>query len=256
MKKWYIFKGGDILLERHASGTLCVPEGDVCPLSETRPATALRVHPINETAEVFAVRLPRDYAATAPYELHGLRATYGLLPRHEYLVAGKCEEILYWDSETQYCSRCGAPMKFHTDISKICESCGREVWPLLSTAIIVLVTRGDEALLVRAKNFRGSFHGLVAGFVETGETLEDCVRREVKEETGLEIDGIEYVASQPWPYPCGLMVGFKARYVGGEIRVQEEELTEAGWFRRDALPEIPGKVSMARKLIDEWRVKE
>ena len=125
-------------------------------------------------------------------------------------------------------------------------------WPLLAIAVIVLVRRGDLALLVKAQNFRRDYYGLVAGFVETGENLEEAVAREVLEETGVRINNIRYFASQPWPYPCGLMVGFYADYVSGEIEVQQEELKTAGWFSRDALPPIPGKMSIARQLIDNW----
>ena len=143
-------------------------------------------------------------------------------------------------------------MKMHTDISKRCTSCGKEVWPQLATAIIVRIQRGDEILLVHAKNFATNFYGLVAGFVETGETLEEAVKREVMEETQLEITNLKYFASQPWPYPCGLMVGFTADYVSGDIRLQRSELSSGGWFRRDNLPTIPEKLSIARKLIDDW----
>ena len=131
-------------------------------------------------------------------------------------------------------------------------SCGKEIWPSLAIAVIVLVRHGNKALLVKARNFRRDYYGLVAGFVETGETLEQAVAREVYEETGIRITNIRYYASQPWPYPCGLMVGFYADYVSGEIHVQEEELKTAGWFERDSLPPIPGKMSIARQLIDAW----
>ena len=107
-------------------------------------------------------------------------------------------------------------------------------------------------LLVRGKNFRKNFFGLVAGFVETGETLEEAVHREVLEETGLTISNIRYFSSQPWPYPCGLMVGFEADYVSGNIKVQEEELLCAEWFTRNNLPTLPDKLSIARRLIDHW----
>ena len=103
-------------------------------------------------------------------------------------------------------------MRMQTDISKVCTACGKEVWPQLSTAVIVLVYKGDEVLLVHARNFKSNFYGLVAGFVETGETLEGAVRREVMEETGLTIKNLRYVDSQPWPYPCGLMAGYMAEY--------------------------------------------
>ena len=126
------------------------------------------------------------------------------------------------------------------------------MWRQLATAIIVLIHRGDEVLLVHANNFRTDFYGLVAGFVETGETLEEAVVREVKEEVGLTIKNIRYFSSQPWPYPCGLMVGFHADYESGEIRLQRSELSAGGWYRRDSLPTIPEKLSIARRLIDDW----
>ena len=116
----------------------------------------------------------------------------------------------------------------------------------------MLVRRGDEALLVRSHSFKGKHHGLVAGFLEPGETLEECVAREVREETALEIGNLRYFGSQPWPYPCGVMIGFTADYVAGEIRIQEEELISAAWFHRDALPELPMKLSLARRLLDAW----
>ena len=169
-------------------------------------------------------------------------------------MAGKAHEILYRDQNTHFCGGCGAPMKLHTDISKRCINCGKEVWPALATAIIVAITRnnGEEILLVQSKNFKKDYLGLVAGLVETGETLEDCVRREVMEETQLQIKNLRYFASQPWPYPCGLMVGFMAEYEDGELCLQKSELKKGGWFRYDSLPAIPGKVSLARQLIDNW----
>ena len=182
----------------------------------------------------------------------GLRQSYYHLSSHDYLLAGKCHELLYWDSNTKFCGVCGAPMKFHTDISKRCTQCGKEVWPQLATAVIVLVSRGDEVLLVHAKNFRGDFYGLVAGFVETGETLEEAVCREVMEETGLTIKNLHYYGSQPWPYPCGLMVGFLAEYDNGDIHLQRSELSRGAWFNPHHLPQIPEKLSIARQIIDYW----
>ncbi len=186
------------------------------------------------------------------YKMVGLRESFNLLPTPQYQMAGKAREILYWDACTRFCGVCGAPMKLHTDISKRCTNCGKEVWPQLSAAIIVAVTRGDEILLVQSNKFRGDYLGLVAGFVETGETLEECVRREVMEETHITIKNLQYFASQPWPYPCGLMVGFKAEYAGGMLELQRSELNKGGWFHRNDMPEIPGKVSLARRLIDSW----
>ena len=114
------------------------------------------------------------------------------------------------------------------------------------------MSRGDELLLVHAHNFKYDFYGLVAGFVETGETLEEAVTREVKEETGLKIKNIRYYASQPWPYPSGLMAGFYAEYESGEVTLQYSELKSGGWFNKNNLPRIPEKLSIARQLIDNW----
>ena len=135
---------------------------------------------------------------------------------------------------------------------KKCPNCGREVYPAISTAILVLVRKGDSILLVHARNFKGRFNSLVARFLETGETLEECVAREVKEETGLDVKNITYFGNQPWPYPSGLMVGFIADYAGGEITLQDEELSSGDFYTRDHLPELPRKLSLARKMIDWW----
>lgn len=110
----------------------------------------------------------------------------------------------------------------------------------------------NSLLLVHARNFKGTFNSLVAGFLETGETLEECVAREVKEETGLNVKNITYFGNQPWPYPSGLMVGFIADYAGGEINLQDEELSSGDFYTRDNLPELPRKLSLARKMIDWW----
>ena len=130
------------------------------------------------------------------------------------------------------------------------------MWPQLAPAVIVLIHRGDEVLLVHAKNFKADFYGLVAGFVETGETLEEAVHREVMEETGIKIKNVTYFSSQPWPYPSGLMVGFNADYVSGELRLQRSELSKGGWFSKNNLPTIPEKLSIARMLIDAWLEKD
>ena len=195
---------------------------------------------------------PNGTACTPTWTWVDLRQSYYCLPLDDYLAAGKASEILYWDSHSRFCPACGTPTRRSTPITKLCPACGMELYPPVATAIIVLIRRGEQALLVRARNFRGKFHGLVAGFLEPGETLEECVRREVNEETGLTIRNISYFGSQPWPYPCGLMVGFTADYAGGEIELRDGELTTAAFFSKDNLPELPQKLSIARRLIDSW----
>lgn len=249
---WFIFCKGDLMLERLEDGSYTVPQGEQPPI-ETKEWTHVHTitYPIDGTKlKTFAIDTP--VVGHQHYEMCGLRQSYGKISRDLYLKAGKCQEILYWDINTRFCGVCGAPMKQNTEISKRCTECGKEVWPQLAIAIIVLIHKDDEVLLVHARNFRSDFYGLVAGFVETGETLEEAVVREVREETGLEITDIKYFASQPWPYPSGLMVGFNANYVSGNIHLQRSELSAGAWFRRDNLPHIPEKLSIARQLIDNW----
>ena len=255
MRRYYfVFCKDDLLLEQTADGQYTIPLGEE-PQTEVKPWThQMDIAPMDDGTEVVAYRVDDvpDIVREDAYEMCGLRASYYKLPRPLYLKAGKCQELLYWDQNTRFCGVCGSPMRMDTIISKKCTECGKEVWPQLATAVIVLIHRGDEVLLVRAKNFKRDFYGLVAGFVETGETLEEAVARETLEETGITITNIRYFGSQPWPYPCGLMVGFNADYVSGEIHLQKSEIAKGGWFRRDNLPNIPEKLSIARMLLDAW----
>lgn len=257
---YFIFSKTDLLLQRQPDGTHTVPCSEAVPV-KTHPWThVMDVATLDDGTPVKALNIDNPQQievtdgglATDGYDFVGLRPSFYQLPEHLYLLAGKCQELLYWDHNTRFCGVCGAPMQMHTHISKRCSACGKEVWPQLATAVIVLIHRGDEVLLVHAKNFKSDFYGLVAGFVETGETLEEAVRREVMEETGLTIKNISYFGSQPWPYPCGLMVGYTAEYVSGDIHLQREELSKGSWFRYDAMPRIPQRLSIARRLIDAW----
>ncbi len=263
---WACHCAGDILLRREGTtGAFSLPYGPEPPvaLQPWNIVTTVLIpsfSPDEEAISLKVVRLDRPVTDVEGLEMMNLRASFEVLDARSYGLAGKAAELIYWDQNSKYCGCCGAPMKFETDISKRCTNCGKELWPQLATAVIVRVTRNltpddpeaEEILLVHAHNFRRPYYGLVAGFVETGETLEEAVRREVREETGIEIEDIRYFASQPWPYPCGLMVGFTAHYVSGDVHLQRSELSSGGWFKRTNLPPIPGKASIARRLIDQW----
>ena len=217
-------------MEKCADGSYTIPLQEEAP-TEVKPWTnVMNITPL-DGIEVKAYRIDSPVVNDARYEMCGLRQSYLKLSKALYLKAGKCQELLYWDQNTKYCGVCGAPMRMDTDISKKCTECGKEIWPQLATAVIVLIHRGDEVLL---------------------ETLEEAVAREALEETGVTITNIRYFASQPWPYPCGLMVGFNADYVSGEIHLQQSEIAKGGWFRKDNLPDIPEKLSIARMLLDAW----
>lgn len=246
---YFIFCKGALLLT--ADGR--IPSGPEAPVA-LEPWQHLHHLPELDGHPCFTARIDAPIVGEG-WQMTGLRETFDILPSPLYLMAGKAQEILYWDQTTKFCGVCGAPMKLHTDISKRCTRCGKEVWPALATAIIVAITRneGHEILLVQSNKFKKDYLGLVAGFVETGETLEECLRREVREETNLRVRNIRYFASQPWPYPSGLMVGFTAEYESGTLQLQRSELTKGGWYSRDNLPAIPGPVSLARRLIDHWR---
>ncbi len=170
--------------------------------------------------------------------------------------AVRAQELQNFHRAHKFCGYCGGHMAPSTEISLKCEACGREIWPQLSPAMVVLVTRngGEEALLVHAANFKhADVHALVAGFVETGETLEQCVAREVKEETSIDVKNIKYIGSQSWPFPGQMMVGFTAEYEGGDIRLSDGELTSAGWFTRENHPPLPSPPSLSRHIIDLWK---
>jgi len=241
----FAFCKGDVLLTSEGRIPFGMPPVEFKPWNEV---TTLRAG----DRECKVYRLDSPVTEVEGLQMMPLRKTFGLLSDEDYRMAGKCAELVYWDANSKYCGCCGAPMRWQTEISKHCTSCGKELWPQLATAIIVRITKGDEVLLVHANNFKGNHYGLVAGFVETGETLEECVEREVWEETRLRVRNIRYFASQPWPYPCGLMVGFTADYLEGDIHLQRAELGKGGWFRKDNLPEIPNRSSLARWLIDDW----
>lgn len=185
----------------------------------------------------------------------GLREAWQRLGDSRWARAAREQELINFRNAHRHCGYCAGEMEEASDISLKCASCGREIWPQLSPAIVVLITRdeGREALLVHAVNFRhADVHALVAGFVETGESLEECVAREVREETSLEVTDIRYAGSQSWPFPGQMMVGFTAQYKEGELRLADGELSSAGWFTRDSHPPLPSLPSLSRRIIDQW----
>ena len=269
--KFFIFCQGDILLTSEGS----IPCGE-CPV-ELKPWEKVTTLQTPSTSPVRGRTVGGEQAtemSSPPYggvrggllvgalskpvtdrpdlQMMPLRKSFHVLSPEDYQLAGKCAELVYFHNNTKFCGVCGGEMRWQTEISKQCRECGKELWPSLATAIIVRVTKGDEILMVHAHTFRDRHYGLVAGFVETGETLEECVQREVWEETRLRVTNIRYFASQPWPYPSGLMVGFTADYLSGELQLQKAELSDGGWYSRDNLPYLPDPSSIAYRLIMDW----
>lgn len=246
MKKEIILAAGKILLLEGKNGSLVLPDaGEI---------------EVNHDAEIFEfgdyiVSSASDPAMVQRDQLveMGVREAYRFLPADVYGAVVKGAELVNWNAEERFCCKCGSPLIRHTNISKRCQECGSEYFPRLSPAIVVLVKKGEAALLVHAKNFKHpKTMALVAGFVETGESLEECVAREIKEETDIKVGKIRYVGSQSWPFPHQLMLGFTAEYVSGEVKFADGELSAGGFFTKDNVPELPTPPSLSRDIIDRW----
>lgn len=182
-----------------------------------------------------------------------LRAYHGRVDEIDWMIAGRAVQLVEWARTHRFCGRCGSPTELaEGERAMRCPACRLQAFPRLAPAIITLVTRGDEALLARGVQFPIPMYSCLAGFVEPGETMEQAVHREVREEVGVELSDVRYRSSQPWPFPHSLMLGFRADYASGDIVCDPTEILDANWYTRDALPMIPPGISIARKLIDEW----
>jgi NAD+ diphosphatase len=182
-----------------------------------------------------------------------LRQLFGALPDDEFGIAGRALALTAWDRDHRYCGRCGAPTeRSRTERVRTCSRCELAAYPRISPAIIALIERDGRALLARNARFPVPFFSTLAGFVEVGETLEAAVAREIHEEAGIAITCVRYFGSQPWPFTGSLMIGFTARWAGGEIVAEPTEIADADWFHPDELPRIPPKLSIARELIDDF----
>ncbi len=203
----------------------------------------------------YSAEVPPDTVALEGMSFEEMMSLYGVLEEDIYLLAGKAVQIVSWDQTHQYCGRCGSETETDPgERAKKCPVCGFTSYPRLSPAVIIAVLKDDKILLTQYSAFRGNMHTIIAGFVEPGETLEECVKREIFEEVGVRVKNIRYFGSQPWPYPNSLMIGFTAEYESGEITVDKEEISHAGWYGADNLPELPPKLSIAREIID-WFVR-
>jgi NAD+ diphosphatase len=181
----------------------------------------------------------------------GLRALYGKLDDSLFALAGRALQFVDWDRTHQFCGRCGTPTRAREhERARECPACALIAYPRIAPAIMCLVRRGQEILLARSPHFLPGMYSALAGFVEPGESLEQCLSREVLEETGLSVANPRYFASQPWPFPHSLMIAFVADYAGGEITPAPDEIEDAQWFALDALPKLPNRISIARRLID------
>lgn len=252
---WFVFRGSDLLV-RLEEGSARVPEGSEW---EALGLAAGRVHEVGRIAGTPA-RAVELAAGTEPPEglvFQGLRKLWSLLPEDLWKLAGRAVQIVEWDRNHRYCGRCGEETVPQEDeFARRCPRCGLQHFPRVSPAVIVRIERGDEILLARSPHFAPGVYSTLAGFVEPGESMEQCVAREVFEEVGVRVKNIRYFGSQPWPFPHSLMVGFVADWESGEITPQPGEIEDAAWFTVETLPGLPSRFSIARALIDEWVARQ
>ena len=205
---------------------------------------------LNDT-DCIAVGVAADAPDPAGWQWRGLRTLFLQLADPLLALAGRAFQIVEWERSHRFCGRCGTATRDKAaERAKECPACGYVSYPRVSPAMMVLVTRDRELLLARSRRFPQAIYSALAGFVEAGESIEDCIHREVREEVGVEVGGLRYVASQPWPFPHSLMIAFTAEYARGEVRPCDDEIVDAQWFALDALPQLPNPVSIARHLID------
>jgi NAD+ diphosphatase len=201
--------------------------------------------------DCYAITLPDNTPAPAGCRLAGLRSLFLRVPEPMLAIAARAFQVVEWDRTHRFCGRCGhATRDKDGERAKQCPACGYVAYPRVSPAMMVLVTRAREVLLARANRFPGAMYSALAGFVESGETIEDCIHREVREEVGIDVSDLQYFASQSWSFPHSLMIAYTAHYAGGELRPDPSEIADARWFSIDALPDLPSPLSIARRLID------
>ena len=246
---WFAFRKAEILVVNGAERP-AMP----CCVDLTEHGLAARRSQylgLYEGKHCYAAEIPEAQSLPEGWSALGLRDLFGLVETTLAALSGRAWQILQWDGNHQYCSRCGARTELRTDErARSCPACSFTSYPPVSPAIMILVTHGKKLLLARKPIWPDGRFSALAGFVEPGEMLEDTVRRETREEVGVEVRNIRYFGSQPWPFPHSLMIAFTAEYASGEIRPDGVEIVEARWFELDALPKLPPPISISRRLID------
>jgi NAD+ diphosphatase len=247
---WFAFAGDQMLVHRDKGNALI----------HCRDLADIGIKPVRhqylgsyDNVPCFSAELDSEIEAPDGTTLMSLRKLFTLVDEPLFILSGRAKQIMDWDRDHQFCGRCASPTDTrYEDRAKICPNCKLTAFPRLAPAVIVAVSRGEEILLARSNRFAAGWYSVLAGFVEPGETLEETVQREVMEEVGIQVNNIRYFGSQPWPFPHSLMIGFTADYSGGDIVVDDVEIEDAHWFHPDNLPNLPSRVSIARKLVDHF----
>lgn len=247
---WFAFRDEKLLLL----------EGDGARVPSAVKPEDLELHPLFQrevgrldNCPCWAVEVASGVDAPDGMVFRDLRGMLAVMEEDFFRVAGRARQVVAWHATHRYCGRCGWETVLVPDeMAMKCPNCGMMHYPKVSPAVIMRVTDGEQILLARSPGFPKGLYSVLAGFVEPGESMEETVRREVCEETSVEVENIRYFGSQPWPFPNSLMIGFTADYAGGELTPQPTEIEDAGWYTAGDLPQMPPPFSIARRLIDDF----
>ncbi|MDR0494992.1 MAG: NAD(+) diphosphatase [Treponema sp.] len=269
---FFVFQGNSIVSPDDFIGSEfpvnleCPEEKIMNDFSGLRGADFFCVPALDDTPLIRILTLPSDFSLLSEWKLIPVRRILDL-----FAAEGRAGDlgqtgrlmrayhISLWRGESRFCGSCGSENSdaANGEFARLCPRCGRMEFPRISPAVITLITNDrDEALLAHNRKFAPGLYSLIAGFNEAGENLESTVAREIREETGIEVKDIQYIRSQPWPFPNSLMAGFTASYASGTIKPDGDEIEEARWFTRDNLPLLPGRASISRYLIELWLEKK
>lgn len=241
--RFFIFRGKEILLR--PDGT---PAGE--DAQELIDGEKISLCFADSSLSCGAVSLVQSAEAPENYAFAPLRTLFASGDASEITLMARMKAFSAWLSSTRYCPSCGTALEPHAlESALVCPTCGKMHYPKIEPCVIAVICKGDEILLLRHVQRNQDMYCCLAGFVEAGESLEQSLRREVREEVGIEIDNIRYVGSQSWPFPSQLMLGFYADYKSGDLKLQESEIFEAKWFDRNNLPNHPPKGSISWNLI-------
>jgi NAD+ diphosphatase len=252
---WIIVRGSEVLVEE-VDGAPRLPSR---VLAEPWAGSRDDIIFLGQLADVecYAVAASSNVELTSNLRFTPVRSLFGVLDEATLYVVGKAIALTEFEETHRYCGRCAEPTEpSPSERGRSCPRCSATFHPRIPPAVITLIENGDRILLARSARFKTGVFSAVAGFVETGESLEEAAVREIREEVGVEIDQLRYFGSQPWPFGRSLMIGFVARYRSGEIVVDGQEIVEAAWFDIERLPLLPPNISIARKLIDSFVARQ
>ena len=251
----FLFLGSRLLLAESESGLRLPAREEIEGALGSEALAGARLPEGGESTpeDLRTFSLSPDTELPEGFRAEGLRAAYHALEPDDFRKARRARHLVDWIESHRFCARCGiATERDPTHLSMTCPTCGQRHYPRVSPAVIVLVQRGEEVLLGRSPHFAPGVYSTLAGFVEPGESLEECVHREIGEEVGVRVSNIRYWNSQPHPFPHSLMIGFVADWADGNIQIDPQEIEDARWFHRRDLPVLPHPMSIAHALIQDF----